>query len=406
MIHFQNSEPSWTNALPFLPDGSLIKSIGDPGLLMDAKQKWIALGRDPKKLITMYRHFDVYTYPVPNDPQGALNHWTAMYNRWFDGTYRDKYLTFVDLCCESNEYTSDSTWADPISMALALQNVLAAGIAWNDRFRKLTPNTRVCLLAGPVGNWIPDVVLKWAVELDLPVDYHAYTYCINGERAPNEWQECSGLWEQMEQSAGVRPDWVAGEAGPFNSMNGGWRNQHCLAGDETKLVDVTRATVQNTQKTDACLTGRWLGWANYTAGQVGWPDYWLQEPQLVKLANMYQQEYHPGKRIVPPIKEPSMEIDTATVQGLVGQANSIIQTATDMKNTLAKLTPDTYTWKVGDKAVAVADPLPIYATPRGTVLQERKHDTDVLDVTQVDGDYLLVFAAPQMWVLKSDVKPV
>ena len=90
----------------------MVKSVDNPSLLREAKQRWAAAGRDPAKLWTIYRHYNVHTAPKSNW-NDALDHWRAMFARWVDATYLREYAPFVDFVSESNEYTSDSTWASP-----------------------------------------------------------------------------------------------------------------------------------------------------------------------------------------------------------------------------------------------------------------------------------------------------
>ena len=90
-MHFQSSTPNWPDALLKMPDYSVVKSVDNPSLLREAKQVWAANGRDPAKLFTIYRHFNVSTAPHGLTLEQAKAHWRVMYARWVDGTYLREY---------------------------------------------------------------------------------------------------------------------------------------------------------------------------------------------------------------------------------------------------------------------------------------------------------------------------
>ena len=296
-MHFQQSTPGWTQALLAMPDGAVVKAF-DGGLLKEAKLVWTAAGRDPQKLITVLRHFDVYTAPAGTF-QEALSHWRAMYARWADATFFEQYAPFVDIVSESNEYTAWSTWQSAGETQKALNNVAAAAAVWNLDYRGqhgIGDHCRVALLASPVSNGWPKAVTQIAVDTDNCLDYHAYCYAPNGARAADCWRNHSGLWHFIEQEHGLRPRWLFGESGPYRDAQMGWRHPLCLNGDEARLVSVMEAWWRDVATTAAYREGRIAGpgcW--FTSGNVGWEWYQLDAGQLTKLAAACRGLWAPGE---------------------------------------------------------------------------------------------------------------
>jgi hypothetical protein len=298
-MHLQQSTPGWHEALLALPDGAVCKAF-DAGLLRDAKETWAAGGRDPARLITVFRHHDVYTAPEGTWAD-AVAHWRAMYPRSIDTTFYDRYAPFVDIVSESNEYTAWSTWTDPREATKATQNVAAAAYVWNTYYRGrngIPADTRVALLASPVSNGWPRAITQIAVDTDNYLDYHAYELCVDGARVWDSWANHSGLWHRLEQEHGLKPLWLFGESGPYRDAVQGWRHPACLGGDEDKLVAVMTAWWADVATTPAYREGRIAGpgcW--FTSGNVGWPYYQLDAGQLLKLAQACRAVWTPGRDI-------------------------------------------------------------------------------------------------------------
>ena len=317
-MHFQSSTPGWPEALLKMPDYSVVKSVDNPSLLREAKQRWAAAGRDPAKLWTIYRHFNVHTAPR-STWENALAHWRFMFARWVDATYLREYAPFVDFVSESNEYTSDSTWADPTEKFFALQNLRAAAHVWRNDYQGKTVHSadggvslipescKLALLAGTVSNDIPREVFEIALTFDYPIDYHAYTFYPGGVRAADDWANHSGRWDRHEREYGLKPRWLFGESGPYVDRGGGWRV--CLGGDEAKLVAAMQAWWRDCAMTSAYREGRLIGagcWFTSGGAALGWPDYELETPQLIKLADALRPLWRPGV-LVPPVP-PTQEI--------------------------------------------------------------------------------------------------
>ena len=315
-----------------MPDYSVVKSVDNPSLLREAKQRWAAAGRDPAKLWTIYRHFNVHTAPRSNW-NDALDHWRRMYARWVDATYLREYAPFVDFVSESNEYSSDSTWADPTEKFFALQNVKAAATVWRDDYQGKTVHSadggvgtipatcRLALMAGTVANTIPREVFEIAQQFDYPIDYHAYTFYPNGQRAADDWANHSGRWDRHEREYGLKPRWLFGESGPYVDRGGGWRV--CLGGDEAKLIAAMQAWWRDCATTAAYREGRLIGagcWFTSGGASLGWPDYELETPQLEKQADALRPIWSPGVLVPPVPPAPAKIIDVSRWQGVINWA--------------------------------------------------------------------------------------
>lgn len=298
-MHFQATTPDWPRALLKLPDYSVIKSF-DPSMLREAKLRWQGAGRDPAKLFTVYRHFDIQTAPA-GDWESVKAHWRAMYRRFVDATYLSQYQTYIDFVSESNEYTATSTWQEPYNKTVALMSCRGAAHIWNSEFRgKLVPaNCRVALLAGPVSNEIAPEIFSLALSEDCPIDYHAYTRYDHGVRYINDFQDDSGRWHFMEQRLGLKPDWLFGESGPYINAEEGWRHPNVLDGNVPALVQAMTRWWNDLATTPAYREGRLIGagcW--FTSGHVGWNFYQLDTGELEALAEALRPIWKPGVKTV------------------------------------------------------------------------------------------------------------
>jgi len=305
-MHLQDAPQGWHQALLSLPDGGLVKSVSNPSTLREAKQAWAAAGRDPARLHTLYRHFDVVTASAGLWAD-AVDHWRVMYARWVDATYLNSYAPFVDFVSESNEYTATSTWGDPVAKATALQNAQAAAYVWNKYYRGkmgIPADCRLALLSGPVSNDIPIEIFQLAIETDSAIDYHAYTRWTDGVRYAGDFAEDSGRWNTHELAYGLRPLWVFGESGPYNSQHNGWRAPSVLAGDVGALAAAMHAWVRDVAQTRAYHEGRIVGTGAWFTSSTDstWRYFQMDTPALLAVAQAIAEEW----------KEPSMTIDPTT----------------------------------------------------------------------------------------------
>lgn len=373
-----------------LPDYSLIKSVHDGAPLREAKQRWASLGRDPKRLVTLYRHFELDP-PHPSATWSqAVEHWKANFAKFIDGTWLGLYANFVDLIEDCNEYTAVSTWVDDADHgASKLLSMEAAAWVWNNHYRGkvvdtadgghgLIPDTcKFTLMCGPVANWWPREIYALSVKYDAPINYHAYYQCLNGERVANDFHDASGLADVLERRYGIYPEYVYGEVMPYKSSAEGWRADGCLAGDQQKLISISRQVQRDTQATRLFREGRLLGRNSYGAwftsgGGLQWALYELEAAQLNALVDMYRQE----ALTAPPQEEPM------DIQAIRAHAQAIVDIC------------DGKWWKV--------KPVPFTIPPQNRVITFYHQDntpfapavtrnvTWVMNVSAVSGDMLLV----------------
>lgn len=322
-MHFQTTVPDWPNALLRMPDYTLVKSVGDPAILIDALNHWSGAGRDPKKLFLDYRHND-QDYLFSMDYEQMKEKWRANFFRFVDGTYLNNYAPYVKFIEEHNEYTDNRMTTDPELRLPRLTSARAAVAVWNAEFRGRVVNSpdgsqgsipsdaRIVLNNGPIGNDIPKEWFQLAVAEDAVLAYHPYTLWIKPPnespvRAANDWVDLSGRWETMEQRYGIKPTWMFTESGPFQSMWNGWRHPECLGGNIEYLIRAMREWILDVKQTNAYLEGRILGpgaWFTINKIDGDWTYYKLFTPELTQLANMITDEWAPGTPPDPPDPDP------------------------------------------------------------------------------------------------------
>lgn len=297
-MHFQARISDWPLAIPALPDNGLVKSVGDPSLLRDAVQTWVAAGRERRQLTTCYRHFDIAMPPRGWNWEEMKLWWRLMFFRFVDKTYLERHANSIDLVQGMNEHTATSTWANLADKAYHLQSEQAAAHVWNREFRgrRVTsldggqgdiPDTcKLTLLSGPVSNDIPREICELALAEDCPIDYHAYSRWSRGVRYENDWKDDSGRWAMHEAHYGLKPQWVFGECGPYLGVVEGWRHPDVLGGDLNSLIQAMRVWYTDVTATAAFREGRILGQgAWFTSGNdPTWRYYQLNTPDLVALA--------------------------------------------------------------------------------------------------------------------------
>lgn len=288
----------WPQVLEHAPDGFLVKAH-DARLLREAKLAWIALGRDPAQLVTVYRHYDVFTAPEGDWPS-AVMHWQRMFARWVDATYLKEYALYVDVVSESNEYTAESTFKSPVETAKAMQNMRAAAYVWNTFYRGravhlangasgfIPARTRLALLAGPVANRFPVEVMRLAIDEDCVLDYHAYSLWIDGQRYERDFAEHSGLWNTLEDEYNLYGvTWLFGECGPYRTTEFGWRHVSVCDGRVELLLRAMGQWASDVVRTRAFREGRVLGTGAWFASgnEPQWEYYQLRTPELIAVAD-------------------------------------------------------------------------------------------------------------------------
>ena len=291
-MHLQIPPQGWHTALLAMPDGALVKSVSNPSTLREAKQTWTAAGRDPARLHTLYRHFDVASAPAGTWAD-TVDHWRVMFARWVDATFLSSYAPFVDYVSEANEYTASTTWTDPVAKATALQSAQAAAYVWNKYYRgrmSIPADCRLALLSGPVSNDVPIEIFQLAIETDSVIDYHAYSRYTNGMRFAGDFAEDSGRWNTHELAYGLKPRWLFGECGPYNSAGNGWRAPSVLAADVVALAGAFAAWIADLKQTAAYREGRIIGtgaWFTSDSEDSTWRYFQLDAPELLAIAKVW-----------------------------------------------------------------------------------------------------------------------
>lgn len=396
-MHFATGIPNWPSALLAMPDGALVKSVSDPSLLREAKQRWAAAGRDPKRLFTDYRHY-FGDQQFGRDLPEAKAIWRRNFATFIDGTYLRQYAAFVDGVEEYNEYTDDGMRDnDPATYALRIINAQAAAHVWNDEYRGrvvhsadggqglIPAGCRLIIGNNPVGNDTPREFMALALATDNIVGVHPYTKYHNGVRDPQDFRFHSGRPFFNEQAYGLAPVYAMTESSPYFDAGNGWRAPVCIGGSVEALVTAMRLWVRDLATTAAYQQGRILGpGAWFTSGGQGWEMYQLETPQLLAIANMLRGEW----------VQRELDMDAAT-KAEIKKHTQAINDLVDGK--WWATTPLPYT------VLAVADPLTTYNAPNGTVHDVRPHVTYDLHVSAVSGDWLQVAPTP-LWVKAQDVK--
>lgn len=296
-MHLQAGNPGWTDALPHLPDGGLVLAVDNGGMLLEAK-------RANARLITAYRHyFDVQEFSGNYD--AAVGIWRHNFSTFIDGTYLAQYAPFVDLVLEYNEYFDQGMATnDPAEIAIRLTTATAAANVWNDEYRGkagIPSETRLVIGNSPVGNNIPVGFARLAISTDNVLGYHPYqrasvTMWPAEVRDPGDWQYHSGRWAFMEQAWGLRPRWAFTETMPYMGSAEGWRHPTVLNGNAQLLADIFRLWLLDVAQTPAYKQGRIYGpgaWFTIGGGEA-WKYYDLERAQLIALADVARELWHPG----------------------------------------------------------------------------------------------------------------
>ena len=317
-MHFQDSVPNWPDALVRMPDRHLFKAVANPGLITEAVRKWTEAGRDPRLLLTDYRHYDLY---LPHgDWESVKAQWRAMFFRFVNRTYLEQHAANVKMVEENNEYFTTDSIQNPGELAAYLLSVRAAVAVWNGEFRgrvvhspdggvgTIPPDCRLVIANSFVANDIPREYFQLALSDDCVLAYHAYSKYENGERWPDDWPNHSGRWERMEQQFGLKPIWAFTETGPYFDSGAGWRDPKCLGNDENKLVVAMRQFYTDLAATAAYREGRLLGAAWFTCVASGWRGYYLETPQLTLIADEARAMWRPGVLDPPAPPAPLQEI--------------------------------------------------------------------------------------------------
>lgn len=296
-FHLQQSVNGWTEAIERLPDKSIIKAVDRGDLLRTVKQI------NPH-IKTALRHWYDGDQHFGGSVEDNRNRARQFFSTFIDGTFREQYAAHVNIVVEFNEYLASSHTGAELDDRLRWAEAVAW--VWSNEYRSQPDyeHIRLALLSVPVGNDIDVRFAEIAAEYDCIVSYHAYDHYMSGERDPGSWRWHCGRWHYMEQEwpAHLRPTWMFGEAGPYASVTGGWRDSKVLGGDREAYVEAVRRWVREIKGTAAYAEGRVLGFNLFTTARAGgvFDLYRTNQPEMNMLAEMLAEEWQPGNDPPPP----------------------------------------------------------------------------------------------------------
>ena len=298
-MHLQETVTNWTDCLPRLPDGTLVKAVDRGDLLRTAKQ--IKPG-----CVTLLRHWYDHGQHYDNAPYSVkLDRARTFFNSFLDGTFYQQYASFVDIIAGWNEVWAESQTAaekaDRVEQERAMIQVFKA-----EHAPRLPAHVRYGGSSSAVGNSQPKEMYQLAVQEDFYIQDHPYSHWVQGVRSAGDWPNLSGLWNRKEIEYGIKPRYVFDEGGPFESAVDGWRSNKCLGGSVSAYVGAVRAWINDVKQTAAYKEGRIIGpVALFTTGRqsASWSSYWTEQPELNALADMFRAEWKPGT-VTPPTNPP------------------------------------------------------------------------------------------------------
>jgi len=287
MIHLQTPTNNWTEALPRLPDASMVKAVDNVQALAEVKAY-------NDKILTALRHWadsmQQFNGTYEEKKQRARNHFSA----FVDETFAN-YAQHVDFVIEFNEYIAESHTEEEKQARIGQAQAMAE--VWRDEFRTRPghEHIRLALCSTAVGNDIPWQYAQLATEYDCILSYHAYTHWKDGVRSEGDWQYLSGRFDSMDadfRSRGYVVEWMFGESGPYESAATGWRHDSCLGHSVDAYVGAVREWINDVKGTTAYQEGRILGFNLFTTGGGSqWQWFETSQPELNILADMVKEEW-------------------------------------------------------------------------------------------------------------------
>lgn len=337
-FHLQNSTPNWPDAVRRLPPGTPVKFVFGVERCREAKAvnpaiktwyRWVGGQPMPSRAALAADenpHAIWHNATVPESAFGPMPtrfsippslfasrsvvgpdyeaHARAWLNQFVDGTFRRE-AKHVDYVGEYNETLANSQSAEEKAAWLALHTAMAK--VWFEEYRKEPElaHIRMTLCATAVGNDIPIEFARAAVKYDALLDYHPYIFTEFGQVRPDDWRWYSGRWAAMDdqyRAAGVRPDWIFGEMGPFRDAKSGWRHKDVLNADVGKYIDALKQWLDKATQTTAWREGRVFGGVLFTSGSPGdeWKWFDTRQPELNAIADMIATYQSPNQPEPPP----------------------------------------------------------------------------------------------------------
>ena len=289
--HLQTYVGGLEDALRQAPDGMMVKSVDDIGLLA------LAFNINPRFWF-VYRKWRPYEGMTPGrDRADADAKADAYFASFVTADFRSK-AQVVNAVETDNEVIAWNVDAETLRRLLLQERAYAERWeAWKQRY----PELRHIILIHAniaVGNSVPRELAELAIEHDNAIGYHNYSLVIDGQRHGASWKYFDGRWntQEVEEWAGqVKPKWAFTEGGPvgLDEDTGGldpfqgWREVHVCNGNVDNYLAVMREAWGDVQQTDAYREGRILGGfgALFTTNgrSWDWPLYHTNQPELGRL---------------------------------------------------------------------------------------------------------------------------
>lgn len=318
MFHMQTPVDNWPEAMGRTPKGTLFLTVDQASMNGEAK------AYNPGAT-TCLRHWNDRLQHYSGTLDSPWFDWgkaVQLAQEWFethiDGTFVAQYAVNTDLVTWHNEIWADSQ--NPTEVAERIKATEAAIYVWNKQYRpflqdEVGKDIKLVIGKAAIGNNMPRRIGELSVYDDCPIAYHPYTHWSNysGEymRAANDWADLSGRWERMEQTWGLKPEWIFTEAGPFEGAETGWRSSPCMGGNFDLYLRAMEEWIEDMKDTAAYAEGRILGWALFSCNRLKdqFTSYNLFTEHLIPLAEQMNVLWHPGSGEItpPPVVNPPVD---------------------------------------------------------------------------------------------------
>lgn len=311
-FHFQEPVPDWTRAVAALPAYTIVKSVDNIGLLVEAQRvnsgitpffrKWAdhSPGQhyDGGDMATKRRRAREYFETFIGDP--AL----LQLRRLIIGLWNEVY---------ANSQTADEK-QDRVEQEQAFSDV------WQAEYAARFPFATLAMSSAAIGNDIPVGVAAIAHRHGYWMDYHAYVPVKAGVIAAGEWQWYSGRWTEMDrayQAAGYTVRWLFGEGGPVRQFDGGgldpeggWRHPDCCNGDPVKYQNIMAYWAGKVKQWNAQHGRRAWSLNLFTTRQGGgagaWTWFQTVQPEMDSMAALSGRF---AESTAPPLPTPNPQPD-------------------------------------------------------------------------------------------------
>ena len=250
--HIQRTVPNWLDAVHRLPDVSLVKATENYQMFREVKAINPAITTAVRLVRDGWQNYDGQWF----DWDVAKDQARAWFNAFINPTFYADIAPYCDAVSWHNEI-----WANSQSDHEQLERVKASEAAvwiWDKEFRpSFGHDIKLIIGEAAIGNWMPRAIASLAIQSDNLLGYHPYDYWRNKVRGDEGFiAATSMLWDAMEFDWGLRPTWIFTEAGPFESVEMGWRSPICLDHDLAAYINAVRTWIRDVQQTPAYQDGR------------------------------------------------------------------------------------------------------------------------------------------------------